>query len=78
MDYDEELDACGQICPAPAMRTMKQLGKMKPGTVLKVLIDYKPATESVPRSIAKTNHKFLGMEEDEDIDGWAVYFEVVK
>ncbi len=78
MDYDEELDVCGTICPTPAMRTAKLLGKMKPGSVLKVLVDYKPATESVPRYIAKTSHKFLGLEEDEDVDGWALYFETVK
>jgi tRNA 2-thiouridine synthesizing protein A len=78
MDYDEELDVCGAVCPVPAMKTVKQLGKMKPGQVLKVLVDYKPATEATPRYVAKTKHKFLEMEDDEDVDGWALYFEVVK
>lgn len=51
---------------------------MKPGQILKVLSDYKAATESTPRYVAKTKHKFLGVEDDEDVDGWAMYFEVVK
>ena len=78
MDYDEVLDVCGAVCPVPAMKTVQQLGKMKPRTVLKVLVDYKPATESTPRYIAKTKHRFLGMEKAEDVGGWALYFEVVK
>jgi len=78
MDYDDELDVCGAICPMPATKTIQKLGKMKPGQVLKVLSDYKPATEATPRYIKKTNHKFLTIEEDEDCDGWAMYFEVVK
>ena len=78
MNYDEELDVCGSICPVPAMKTVKQLGKMKPGAVLKLLTDYKPATEAVVRYVEKTKHEYLGIEEDEDIDGWALYFKVVK
>ena len=78
MEYDEELDVCGAVCPVPATKTMQKLGKMKPGQILKVVCDYKPATESTPRYVAKTKHKHLGTEEDEDADGWAMYFEVVK
>ena len=78
MNYDEELDVCGSICPVPAMKTIKQLGKMKPGAILKLLTDYKPATEAVVRYVEKTKHEYLGIEDDEDIDGWALYFKVVK
>ena len=78
MQYDEVLDVCGAICPVPAMKTVKQLGKMRPSAVLKILTDYKPATEAVVRFVEKTKHQFLGMEEDEDIDGWAMYFKAVK
>jgi tRNA 2-thiouridine synthesizing protein A len=78
MNFDEELDCCGSICPIPAMKTMKELNKMKPGAVLRVLVDYKPATESVPRYIQKSKHEFLGIEDDEDHDGWALFFKAVK
>ena len=78
MEYDEELDVCGAVCPVPATKTMQKLGKMKPGQVLRVVVDYKPATEATPRYVAKTKHKHLVTEEDEDVDGWAMYFEVVK
>ncbi|MHA1771972.1 MAG: sulfurtransferase TusA family protein [Candidatus Thorarchaeota archaeon] len=77
MDYDEELDVRGQVCPYPALKTKKALMKMKPGTILKVLIDHPPAVDSVKREIAKTKSKFLEVEEVED-DEWALYFECVK
>ena len=51
---------------------------MKPGQILKVVTDYKPASESVPRDLAKTKHKLLGVEEDEDEEIWEIYFECVK
>ena len=78
MDYDEEIDVCGAICPVPAHKTLQKLGKMRPGEVLKVITDYKPATEATPRYVSKTKHKFLGLEEDEEEDAWIMYFEVVK
>jgi len=78
MKYDEEVNCYGMVCPMPALTAKKALRKMKVGQILKVLIDYQPATESVPRDLAKTKHKFLGMEESEDDDGWDLYFECVK
>ncbi len=77
MDYDEELDVRGQVCPYPALRTKKALMKMAPGKVLRVLIDHPPAVDSVQREIAKTKNEFLGVEEEDD-DEWALYFRCVK
>ena len=78
MNYDEELDVQGLVCPVPALKTKKKINKMKPGQILKVITDYKPASESVPRDLAKTKHKLLGVEEDEDEEIWEIYFECVK
>ena len=78
MKFDMELNACGSVCPVPALKTKKQLMKMRPGTVLKVITDYKPASESVPRDLAKTKHKHLGTEFIEDDEQWYMYFEAVK
>jgi tRNA 2-thiouridine synthesizing protein A len=76
MNYDQELDVRGQVCPYPALRTVQALAKMTPGKVLKVIIDHAPAVESVPREVAKGKHKFLG---SEDMDGeWNLYFKCVK
>ena len=78
MKFDMELNVCGLVCPFPALKTKKQLMKMRPGTVLKVITDYKPASESVPRDLAKTKHKHLGTEFMDDDEQWYMYFEAVK
>jgi tRNA 2-thiouridine synthesizing protein A len=78
MNFDMELNVCGLVCPVPALKTKKQLMKMRPGTVLKVITDYKPASESVPRDLAKTKHKHLGTDFIEDDEQWYIYFEAVK
>ena len=78
MNYDTELDVSGLVCPVPALKTKKQLRTMRPGLVLKVITDYRPASESVPRDLAKTKHKHLGTEFDEDAEQWFIYFEAVK
>ena len=76
MNFDAELDVKGLVCPVPALKTKAQLMKMTNGKVLKVVTDYKPASESVPRDLAKTKHKLLGIEE---ADGeWNIYFQCVK
>ena len=78
MNYDEEIDVQGLVCPVPALKAKKKLKRMKPGAVLKVITDYKPASESVPRDLAKTKHKHLGTEFDEDEEIWELFFECVK
>lgn len=78
MNYDSELNVCGLVCPVPALKTKKELRKMRPGSVLRVITDYKPASDSVPRDLAKTKHKHLGTDFIEDDDVWYIYFEAVK
>ncbi len=78
MKFNQELDTSGLVCPVPALKTKKKLRNMQPGHILKVLTDYKPASQSVPRDLAKTKHKYLGTEELEDDEGWEIYFECVK
>jgi len=53
MKFDQELNVTGLVCPVPALKTKKQLMRMRPGTVLKVITDYKPASESYGTSILK-------------------------
>ena len=79
MDYDEELDTAGLVCPMPALKTKKALKKLNNGQVLRIFTDYFPASESVPRDLAKSKHEFLGTEEaDEEDEGWYLYYKCVK
>ncbi|NMC07945.1 MAG: sulfurtransferase TusA family protein [Candidatus Lokiarchaeota archaeon] len=78
MKYDAELDCRGLVCPVPALKTKKELAKMAPGKILRVVTDYKPASESVPRDLAKTPNKLLGVEHNEDDGVWYIFFQAVK
>ena len=78
MDFNEELDARGLVCPVPALKAKQALTKMRAGAVLRVVTDYAPAKDSVPRDLAKTKHKFLGLEDGEDDGTWYLFFQAVK
>lgn len=56
---DRELDIRGQICPYTFVRTKLALEAMDAGQTLRVLLDYEPATESVPRSLRDEGHQVL-------------------
>ena len=78
MDFNNEIDTQGAVCPIPALKTKKALKKMKNGEILKVVTDYGPAAESIPRDLAKTSHKYLETEFDDFEEVWSLYFECVK
>ncbi|MHC1588511.1 MAG: sulfurtransferase TusA family protein [Methermicoccaceae archaeon] len=76
MEFDEELDVRGQVCPYPSLRTRQALMKMAPDKVLKVMTDHPPAKDNIQREVDKMGHEFLGIE---DLDGeWHLYFKVVR
>ena len=59
---DLELDIRGEVCPYTFVKTKLALEEMTPGEVLRVLVDYEPATRNVPRSVALQGDEVLGVE----------------
>jgi len=49
---DQTLDIRGEVCPYTYLKTILALEEMQPGQVLRVRLDYEPASRSVPRSAA--------------------------
>ena len=47
---DQTLDIRGEVCPYTYLKTILALEEMQPGQVLRVRLDYEPASRSVPRS----------------------------
>jgi tRNA 2-thiouridine synthesizing protein A len=45
------LDLCGDVCPITFAKTKIALEDMDLGQVLRVLLDWEPATRNVPRSV---------------------------
>jgi tRNA 2-thiouridine synthesizing protein A len=60
--FDRELDIRGEVCPYTFVKTKLALEEMQPGQVLRVLVDYEPATKNVPRSVRLQGDEVLGIE----------------
>jgi TusA-related sulfurtransferase len=59
---DRELDIRGEVCPYTFVKTKLALEEMQPGQVLRVLVDYEPATKNVPRSVRLQGDEVLSVE----------------
>ncbi len=68
MNYtaDEVLDVQGEICPYPDIKTRKKLKQMKPGQILRVVVDYPLSVERIPRNVTAEGHKVLTVQK---VDG---------
>jgi tRNA 2-thiouridine synthesizing protein A len=64
MQWDEEIDAAGLLCPLPVLRARKRLLAMRPGTVLRLIATDPAAVVDVPHFCAEAGHEFLGMTEE--------------
>lgn len=58
---DRELDLRGDVCPITFAKTRIALEEMEVGQVLRVLLDYEPATRKVPRSVELYGDEVLGL-----------------
>ncbi|MBO8141841.1 MAG: sulfurtransferase TusA family protein [Firmicutes bacterium] len=58
---DRELDLKGEVCPYTFVKSKLVLETMKPGEVLRVIVDHEPATGNVPRSMESEGHRVLSV-----------------
>lgn len=71
MEYDDDLDARGLLCPLPVLKCRKRLQGMPEGAVLKVTADDPAAIIDVPHFCTEAGHELLGLDTDDDVQ---VYF----
>ena len=62
-ETDQTLDIRGEVCPYTYVKTRLALEEMEPGQVLRVRVDYEPATRSVPRSVQIHGDEVVSMAE---------------
>ncbi len=62
MQWDEEIDAAGLLCPLPVLKARKRLLSMRPGAVLRLIATDPAAVVDVPHFAAEAGHEFLGAE----------------
>ncbi|HIQ31623.1 MAG TPA: sulfurtransferase TusA family protein [Aquifex aeolicus] len=61
MKADKELDIRGEVCPFTFVKSKLALETMKEGEVLRVIIDYEPSAENVPKSMREEGQEVLAV-----------------
>jgi tRNA 2-thiouridine synthesizing protein A len=69
----EVLDVLGRVCPYPLVLTKKQIEKMAPGGILKVLCDAPASAEdSIPRFAEKQGYPIEVVKNE---DHWEIFLQ---
>ncbi len=64
MDWDQEIDATGLLCPLPVLKARKRLKGMEPGAILRLVTTDPAAVVDVPHFCTEAGHDLLSAEED--------------
>ena len=64
MEFDDELDATGLLCPLPVLRARKRLRAMSVGQVLRMTADDPAAVIDVPHFCAEQGHELVMAQTD--------------
>lgn len=56
---DRELDIRGEVCPFTFVKSKLVLEQMELGQVLRVVLDYPPSVENVPKSMREEGQEVL-------------------
>jgi len=69
---DRELDLRGEVCPFTFVKSKLIIEQMNIGEVLKVILDYYPSVENVPKSMKEEYQEVLAVKQiGENL--WEVY-----
>jgi tRNA 2-thiouridine synthesizing protein A len=71
MNWDDELDATGLLCPLPVLKARKRLAALQSGQVLKMLATDPAAIVDVPHFCAEQGHTLLEQTQQDDV---LIYF----
>ncbi len=58
---DRELDIRGEVCPFTFVKSKLVLEEMEVGEVLRVIIDYPPSAENVPKSMREEGQEVIAV-----------------
>ncbi|WP_432447812.1 sulfurtransferase TusA family protein [Aliiroseovarius marinus] len=74
MDYDDDLDAIGLLCPLPVLKARKRLKSLEKGQVLRLQATDPAALIDVPHFCAEQGHDYVGASDTDAPDGVTYYF----
>ncbi|MGP3695690.1 sulfurtransferase TusA family protein [Rhodobacter sp. NSM] len=72
MEFDEDLDCEGLICPLPVLRARKRLMAMEPGRLLRVTATDPMAVIDLPHFCAGAGHEILSCTRTEARSVWLI------
>ncbi|MHA6266683.1 sulfurtransferase TusA family protein [uncultured Aliiroseovarius sp.] len=67
MEFDDDLDAVGLLCPLPVLKARKRLKSLASGQVLRLQATDPAAVIDVPHFCAEQGHILVGQEEHEAV-----------
>jgi Predicted redox protein, regulator of disulfide bond formation len=74
---DRELDIRGEVCPFTFVKSKLVLEQMELGQVLRVILDYPPSVENVPKSLREEGQEVLAINQL-DNNTWEILIRKVK
>ena len=63
MNWDQEIDATGLLCPLPVLKARKRLKAMAPGEVLRLVATDPAAVIDVPHFCAERGYALVSSDE---------------
>ena len=78
LDFDKLYDARGLNCPMPLVNARKEIGKIEPGQVLKVLATDRGSVSDFQGWAKVAKNVAIVGQETESMDGISVYVHYVK
>lgn len=77
MEIDRELDLKGEVCPFTFVKSKLMIERMKTGEVLRVILDYRPSVDNVPKSFQMEGQEVLAVNQIGD-NLWEVLVRKVR
>ncbi|WP_456402402.1 sulfurtransferase TusA family protein [Persephonella sp.] len=77
INIDRELDLRGEVCPFTFVKSKLIIEQMDNGQVLRVLLDYKPSVENVPKSMREEGQEVIDIKQIEP-NLWEVIIRKVR
>lgn len=62
VDFDQELNLRGEVCPYTFVKSKLALEMLESGQVLRVIVDHEPAVTNVPQSMRNEGYEVLRVE----------------
>jgi TusA-related sulfurtransferase len=74
---DRELDIRGEVCPFTFVKSKLVLEQMELGQVLRVVLDYPPSVENVPKSMREEGQEVISINKL-DNNTWEILIKKAK